>query len=156
MEEKRGFPSVEEHDAHIAECWRSVVGSDDVVIILGDVAFNTRGLNVLRNLPGRKKLCMGNHDNKKMSTYMEIFTSVRAYRILDGDVLLAHIPVHPASLFPRYRAMVHGHVHNRDKEYANDPRYLNLCIESVGYTPLEHTEVLRRLPPRREPPVFAC
>lgn len=165
----RPFESIEEHDAHIAECWRRVVGSDDVVIVLGDVAFNARGLEVLRNLPGRKKLALGNHDNKKMAVYMEIFTSVRAYRILDGDVLLAHMPVHPLSLSPRYRAQIHGHIHDRTVETplaavqgpigvpaAPDTRYLNLCPEIVGYEPLEYTEVLRRLPPRRDPPVFAC
>lgn len=165
MPRVRPFASVEEHDAHIAECWHRVVRSEDVVIVLGDVAFNVKGLNVLRNLPGKKKLAMGNHDNKKMATYMEIFKSVRAYRILDGDILLAHMPVHPASLYPRHRAQVHGHIHNRPEE---DPsgtmvcpdsglsRYLNLAPERVGYEPLLVEEVLKRLPPRRDPPVFAC
>lgn len=152
----RPFESIEEHDAHIAECWRKVVGKEDVVTILGDVAFNNRGLEVLRNLPGRKKLALGNHDNKKMATYMQIFTSVRAYRILDGDVLLAHMPIHPRALHPRYRAQIHGHQHNRVEELLDDPRYLNICPEMVGYVPLEINDVLKRLPPRREPPVFAC
>lgn len=155
------FDSVEQHDAFVADAWRRRVGSDDVVIVLGDVAFGRRGLDILANLPGRKKLVMGNHDRMDMRAYLEVFRSVRAYRVVDGDVLLAHMPVHQSALWPRYRAQVHGHTHaRRQLPLAVDPislkpLYLNVCPEAVGYAPLPLEDALRRLPPRRNPPVRA-
>lgn len=52
------------HDAAIAANWDRVVGKDDTVYVLGDIAMNPRkgAFEWLRARPGRKVLITGNHD----------------------------------------------------------------------------------------------
>lgn len=99
---RQRFADIEEHDRFIAAQWRERVAPHDIVYVLGDVAWNKRSLMQMRNWPGIKKLVLGNHDQLSMSTYLEIFRSVRAYRELTDDWgydwLLAHVPVHPGDL----------------------------------------------------------
>src|SRR5690606_3135580 len=60
----RGFDDWIHHDAAVANNWREVVGECDTVWILGDFSCGreAHALRVLRNLPGRKRLILGNHD----------------------------------------------------------------------------------------------
>jgi calcineurin-like phosphoesterase family protein len=79
---ERGFvlPGVQDYDARtnsfvnaadtgahaekVAENWDRVVGKDDTVYVLGDIAMNPRkgAFEWLRARPGRKVLICGNHD----------------------------------------------------------------------------------------------
>ena len=64
----RPWDTAEEGDAAMVERWNSVVGDNDKVIHLGDVAIPRRGLKVLEQLKGRKVLIRGNHDIFKLQT----------------------------------------------------------------------------------------
>lgn len=138
---RRIFTTIEEHDAFIEQRWRDTVGSRDVVYVIGDVAWNRRALDRVRQFPGIKKLVMGNHDRHDMSAYLEIFRKVVAYAEVAGW-LLAHIPVHPSSIYPRYGGQIHGHTHGSGPPEVFDPRrpksvkYVSVCLEVRDFRPI--------------------
>lgn len=129
--EFRPFGMVQEHDTHIAQCWKDVVTKRDVVYVLGDVAFTAAGFELLASLPGTKKLALGNHDTRSVETYRRVFTKVHAGYVYDG-ALLTHVPVHPGQIGHRWWANVHGHLHSHR---IDDPRYLCVSAEQVDYQP---------------------
>lgn len=137
--EFRGFPSVEAHDEAIAVAWRRVVTKRDVVYVLGDVF----QLGLVDELPGVKKLAMGNHDQKPWSNYGAYFSQVRAYFEFDG-CLLSHIPVHPCQ-FGRYELNVHGHMHSK---HIDDERYVPVSAEHC--TRMEPLPLRELIQARRE------
>lgn len=130
----RDFSCVEEMNEHIIEKWNSVVGPNDKVYHLGDVAFKNSNsvTSIFPRLNGTKVLIKGNHDILKPSVYLQFFKDIRAYHQLD-KILLAHIPVHPESL-SRWKGQIHGHVHSNSLA---DPRYYNVSVEEINYTPVE-------------------
>lgn len=122
------FDTIEEHDKAIASLWRARVKKQDVVYCLGDMAFNHRGLEILRNLPGRKKLIMGNHDRLAMKDYLEVFVKISAYEEWGGCVL-SHIPLYLGSILPRFRGNIHGHLHSKVMESLH---HCCICPEQLG------------------------
>ena len=61
----RPFETADEMDDALLGCWRRVVGPDDAIVCLGDVAVHGvsgRSLERLREAPGWKILLVGNHD----------------------------------------------------------------------------------------------
>ena len=144
---RRTFESIEDHDSFIEDSWRSVVGSRDVVYVVGDVAWNRKALERFRSFPGIKKLVMGNHDRHDMLAYLQVFRKVSAYEVLDGDVLVSHVPVHRFSLEPRFRGQIHGHTHGHGSPAGP---YLSVCCERVAFAPITLEEALSQLPPKRD------
>lgn len=135
----RDFKDMDHMMTTLVYNWNKVVSENDKVYHLGDVAFvNARGLEILNQLNGRKVLIKGNHDNQKLSTYLKYFYDVRAYHILD-NFILSHIPIHPESL-SRWKANIHGHTHDNN---LSDPRYFNISVENINYTPINFEEIKR-------------
>lgn len=146
----RPFASVEEADTVMVERWNTVVGPEDKVYHLGDVAIPRKSLKTLESLNGRKVLIRGNHDIHKLADYAKYFKDVRAFHVLNGCVF-THAPLHPMSL-GKFGCNVHGHTHSdivrRQSEIGGmerDSNYLNVCVEHTGYTPLTLDEVFARI-----------
>lgn len=133
--EFRPFNTLEEHDQHIIDCWNSVVRPSDVVWVLGDVALNRDSLKKIDQCNGRKKLVLGNHDLYPIEEYQKWFTHIMAVRRAYHGLVLSHVPIHPCQLEYRWKANIHGHIHN-EKEYDLGKGYVNVCCESVNYTPV--------------------
>jgi calcineurin-like phosphoesterase family protein len=123
LAEVRGFPSYQAHDDAIVQAWNRVVAKRDVVYVLGDVF----RLDLVPVLNGTKKLALGNHDQRPVRVYAELFSQVRAMFEFDG-CLLTHIPVHPGQ-FGRYELNVHGHTH---AHHLDDERYVPVSVEHCG------------------------
>jgi calcineurin-like phosphoesterase family protein len=136
----REFDNIEEMNQRIIDNWNRVVNNNDKVYHLGDVAFAnfTRIKEIFDQLNGEKVLIKGNHDTCKLGQYAQIFKDVRATHALDG-IVLSHIPVHPMSL-DRWRGNVHGHLHSN---VVGDPKYYNVCVEQINYTPVEFGVIQR-------------
>lgn len=138
MARVRPFDSEREMDEHMIQKWNSVVRPQDHIYHLGDLTMargkgaNTQHIDgIMKRLNGHKRIILGNHDDLPAKWYLQWFEKVKASRVLD-NILFTHIPVHPASL-GRFRANVHGHIH---QNIYPDPRYLNVSVEAVDYTPV--------------------
>ena len=147
----RPFDNVEEMDELMIENWNKTVSPIDKVYHLGDVAINRNGLKILERLNGKKVLIKGNHDIFPLKDYLPHFYDIRAYHILDKNMILSHIPIHPDSN-GRFKVNIHGHTHSNNvmKEIPNmngdfmeeiDPFYFNVSVEQINYTPISLEEV---------------
>lgn len=155
MAGERPWATIEEHDAEIIARWNDCVRPNDTVWHLGDLVMNRSALPLVRQLHGRIRLVLGNHDTMRAVEYQETgLVSIHGAVVKGGDVLLTHIPVHPCQ-FPRFRGNVHGHMHahvvgrpspffyNRQEP---DPRYRCVSLEQTDYRPVLLSEVLETLP----------
>lgn len=138
--EMRPFSTLEEMTDAIVEGWNSVVGVDDRVFFLGDFCFGGKqNVEIAGRLSGRKYLIMGNHDHYPIELYLQHFKRVDGCRE-HGQMILSHIPVHSSQLDSRFTLNVHGHLHSR--KVKDDSRYLNSCLDYVGYKPLTIEELI--------------
>ena len=146
----RDFTSVEHMDETMVENHNRVVSPKDKVYFLGDVAFHNRTLATVARLNGEKILIKGNHDLEKLSAYENYFKDVRGSHQLAGFIL-THIPIHSDSL-SRWTANVHGHLHTRQVQLNghNDPRYLNVSMEQINFTPIALENVMQLVKHRLE------
>jgi calcineurin-like phosphoesterase family protein len=66
--DNRPFKTIEEHDQALIENWNRVVGPDDVVYFLGDLAFckPSYAVEMVSRLSGQKRWITGNHDHERM------------------------------------------------------------------------------------------
>ncbi len=100
-------PDVESHNIAIRNAWK-VVRPDDIVWVLGDICASEKwwrlALEILSELPGRKRLVCGNHDPvssihreawKHQRAALEVFETVQDFakiRLQGSTVLLSHYP----------------------------------------------------------------
>lgn len=127
--------NVDEHDEWIVKQWNSVVSKNDLVWVLGDVAFNKHKLPLLNRMKGNKHLILGNHDKFSLDMYRPYFNRIHGFQKYKG-IWLSHAPIHSQEL--RGLPNVHGHLH-LDK--VNDPRYLCVSVEHVHGRPISFDEI---------------
>lgn len=132
----RPFSSIEEHDESLAKNWKSRVGPEDIIWVLGDIAIESKwrhALDIIGDLPGRKRLITGNHDQawvgkpdwaRFIGAYQEVFEVVTPWartRVMGTKVVLSHFPYEgdhtEGSRFDEYRLrvgkpLIHGHTHS--------------------------------------------
>ena len=151
----RVFADVDHMNEHMVNCHNSVVKPSDKVYFLGDVSMsrNAKGLEILGRMNGEKILVKGNHDLCTAAQYLQYFKDIRGSHQFDG-MILTHIPIHPESL-ARWGLNVHGHLHSNivrmQLSQIPDPRYFNVSMEQINYTPISLEEVKKhvRLPNSR-------
>jgi calcineurin-like phosphoesterase family protein len=147
-------------DEAMVENWNKTVKPTDKVYHVGDFAMHKKFIPLANRLNGEKILIRGNHDIEKASVYLQYFKDVRGSHQFDG-VLITHIPVHPDSL-GRWGFNIHGHLHygrvmrtywyesgNDSYTYSKkeiDPRYFNVSVECINYTPISLEEIKRNKP----------
>ena len=125
--EPRGFSSPEEHALHIVENWNSVVGEDDIVYNLGDMALTSMDMAIpyLQQLHGRQIWLLGNHDTT--SKVNRILSSCRNIMLL-GPIETAYVTMlkHGKWLFylSHYPTMISNY---DDDEKKNANRFWCLC-----------------------------
>jgi len=133
--------SEEDNRARICWDWEDLVTKRDDVYVLGDAAFTGDTVKEFENLPGRKFLVRGNHDELSTHEYLKYFTEIYGLKKYKG-FWLSHAPIHPNEL--RGKTNLHGHVHYADVE---DTRYFNMCVESLwkrGYPSLISLDQVRK------------
>lgn len=149
MAKRRGFASVEEHDAHIIAKWNSVVQKRDVTYILGDVTMEKEEpYHLLDQLNGRKHIVLGNHDRRQdvpeLLQKCETVSGMVTYK----GIILTHCPIHPMELDYRFPKNIHGHIHDKQVMLGElpieipDDRYICVSCERVDYTPKTLEELL--------------
>ena len=140
--------SAEEGDEMMIDAWNKEVNKRDTVIHFGDIVVKRTGFKLLERLNGRIILIRGNHDIFPLKDYLPYVADIRGTHKKD-HVILSHYPIHPASIPNWAQGVIHGHTHQNHVLLADgtrDPRYLNLCVEAVGITPIAWEDAIRRLP----------
>lgn len=140
------FRDVHHMNEQIIENWNSVVKPGDKVWHLGDFAFGNKKIaeRIIKRLHGRKRLCVGNHDQvKEIAPFFEKVVLWRIFK--EHNFTCTHIPMRLEQL--RKTAFnVHGHIH---QNMMNDPRFINVCVEHTDYHPV-HLEEVKKIIANRE------
>ena len=139
------FDDVEEMNEKLVENHNKVVTSKDKVFMLGDICWNVDAMKYVRRMNGYKVLIMGNHDKQHIKSYYGTFQDCKGVLYFNHDdirAVLTHFPVHPNQLEYRLTHNFHGHGHRNS---VDDPRYVNMCMEVLDYTPINIEEVAKRI-----------
>ena len=105
---KRGFDSVDKHDYAVIESIASRTTKRDLIWILGDIAMDPNKLFLINEIPGTKKMIIGNHDRFPTEQYLKYFKSVNGF-VKYKEFWLSHCPIHPQELYGKI--CIHGHCH---------------------------------------------
>lgn len=143
---ERPFNSVEEMNEALIKNWNSIVGTHDIVYVVGDFALcgKDKIIEIGNKLKGRKRLILGNHDGASMDTYRAAgFEFIYNHPIiLDDYFIISH---YPKGYMPKRGlfASIFAHVHD-DATYA-DATARTFCVsaERINYTPIEFEEIKR-------------
>ncbi len=165
--DNRPFASVEEMDAELVRRWNTKVDRGDLVYVLGDMIWKTKGddaVTLLKNLNGQIILIKGNHDrflhNAKAKN---VLAAVKDYdeisvTLEDGTVrrcVLSHYFIPMNNGHCNQAIHLHGHSHFSDEadyeiDLADQLNALGICNEiyNVGcmywnYEPVTLDEIIR-------------
>lgn len=117
--------NVVEHDAWVFRQMMSVNPSKRTLWwILGDVAMDPNSMELLNEVPGHKRLILGNHDLFPTEEYLKCFEWLGG-GIKKYGMWVTHMPLHPLELYGKPN--IHGHTHY--DTINGDDRYLNAAIE---------------------------
>lgn len=158
----------------IVRRWNSVVGPEDEVFHLGDVALGpwTEWDGVLSRLNGWKTLVIGNHDRVfrgeseakriRFQTYYEdwfdvITDEVKNFKIGDHMVNMSHFPYdgdsHDEDRYTEYRlpddgkTLIHGHTHLNQVVSRSKAGTLQIHVgqDAFDYTPVSEEQIINLL-----------
>jgi calcineurin-like phosphoesterase family protein len=100
--------------------WNQSVAQEDVVYMLGDVAFlpAADAVAIMQRLNGRKILIEGNHDRKLLNDppFRRCFESVHSYLRMTHNgqlVIMFHYPILEWDQMHRGSVHFYGHVHGK-------------------------------------------
>lgn len=139
--DNRPFKDLQDMEDGLIKNWNSVVGKEDIVIVVGDVFFcgTQKAREIMNKLNGTKILVTGNHDGSQQSMYNAGFDFVcekMILKIAGQEVLVSHYPYKyhwfrnwiSKNIFrrkmPRYMDrrpenrggwLIHGHTHSKEK-----------------------------------------
>ena len=155
----RPFDTVQDMEEAMIQYHNEIVKPTDKVYMLGDIAFNTRGLMQVNRMNGIKILIKGNHDQSPLNRYIEAgFQDIRGVDVRNG-LVFTHVPIHPSEL-GRFGCNVHGHLHAQRVRkargvdaktgtvlYSNDidPRFLCVSAEHTNLRPISYDEMIERI-----------
>jgi calcineurin-like phosphoesterase family protein len=115
---RAGFRDVDHMREQMIAEWNQSVAQEDVVYMLGDVAFlpAVEAVAIMRRLHGRKILIEGNHDRKLLNdpAFRACFDQVHNFLRLTHNgqlVILFHYPIAEFDQMHRGAVHLHGHLH---------------------------------------------
>lgn len=140
----RPFDSVAAMDAVLIERWNAVVGPDDVVWHLGDVARRAADVPaLLTRLNGTKHLLRGNNDPDATADAAG-WESVGSYAEIDvagHRLVLCHYPFRSWNGQHRRALNLHGHSHGRLKPML---RQYDVGVDVHDFAPVTLEQIVAR------------
>jgi calcineurin-like phosphoesterase family protein len=136
----RDFSSLDEMNETIISGCRDVKPNDRFYI-LGDVIFGPTAeySGILRRLPGKKKLIIGNHDRIKGTPLIDFFESVELWHSFEAKkLIMTHLPLEERFFRDGLTRNVHGHLHDK---VIDSPIHANVCVENTDYRPVNMDEI---------------
>ena len=141
---KRPFASVAEMDAAIIDRWNAVVGTEDVVWHLGDVARRPDDVAaLLARLNGTKHLLRGNNDTVATGTAPG-WASVGDYAEIEVDgrrLVLCHYPFRSWNGQHKGALNLHGHSHVR---LTAMPRQFDVGVDVRDFQPITLAQLVAK------------
>jgi calcineurin-like phosphoesterase family protein len=139
---RRPFSSVSEMDQALVEAWNALVGEEDEVWHLGDVARRASDVSaVLSRLNGKKHLVRGNNDSVATGEAAG-WASVQDYAELKIDerlLVLCHYPFRTWNGQHRRALNLHGHSHGKLMPLL---RQHDVGVDAQGYRPVALEDLL--------------
>ncbi len=131
-------------DAIITKNCKRLIGPDDLVIHIGDVAFGFFDLKAwLADQPGKWILVRGNHDSRSLSRYMTDGFVFACDALVLGGVYFTHKP--SEFIPPGCQWNVHGHIHNRvPTDFRKYPHCRLFAMEHSRYEPMLLEKFIRK------------
>ena len=140
----RPFADLAAHDEGLIARWNAVVGPDDTVWHLGDVALGPppdRVSTILAALHGEKHLLAGNNDDAA-TLAMPHWASVATYREIQAEgrpLVLCHYAFRTWNGIGRGALNLHGHSHGK---LSPMPKQYDVGVDAQGFRPVTLAEVL--------------
>jgi len=137
------------NEAMVAE-WNAVVNPDDLVYLLGDVAFlpAQKAADYMTRCNGRKILIQGNHDRKLLNdaTFRACFEQVHQYLDVTYEgqrIVMFHYPIFDHDGAGRGSLMLHGHRHGNPHHIPG--KIMDVGMDSTGSIVVELDQVIAKL-----------
>jgi calcineurin-like phosphoesterase family protein len=133
----RPFKSINEMHNILIDRYNEVVGLNDTCYHIGDFAMLGKSQinkleSIINKLNGRKILILGNHDEGKPFTYVNMgFESVHTSLELSNGWILTHDPA--VSCIDRNKRFVVGHVHDL---FVTQKNCVNVGVDVWGFYPV--------------------
>lgn len=179
--DNRPFPDVKTHDEVIIGNWNNTCSIYDDVYMLGDISYYnvTKTIEILKQLPGKLHLIVGNHDNKflKNRDFRSMFVEIDNYKELDigggAKAILSHYPIVAFNgQFRKNNIHLYGHVHcspqwemiERFKQQTENERGKGTCamfncgimMDYIGYAPKTLEEIVSSCENRSIDDIIKC
>ena len=135
----------EDWQERTVKAWQSLIGVNDIVLHLGDVALGPKELctELVKQLPGRVFLLLGNHDRSE-NFYKELGWTVLkspTWLYYHGQwVVCTHKPIWTVQGVIN----LHGHIHNSPSLYG-DSQHINASLDVRDLRPWRLRELLDTL-----------
>lgn len=138
----RPFADLDDMSQQLIKNHNDVVGDDDLVIWVGDVAFigANRANEILSHLKGERILIIGNHDINRGKIKNLDFKEKHLIYAIGGtpSIVFTHYPFENC---PYGWINVHGHIHNTYD--TNSLQHINVSVEVIGYKPINWNDIVR-------------
>lgn len=143
----RGFNSVQEMNKTIIKNLQELVHAEDELYICGDVILGEIDLDLLKQIPGRVHVILGNHDtDAREQVYKDLGWSVsfgERIKYVDGknkaSLLLTHYPTlttNPRDKIEQWVYNVSGHTHSQYKWDSYQPFIYNVGCDANDCRPV--------------------
>jgi len=143
------FPDIDAHDGTVIELINTVVKPKDTLFILGDLSFRKESVPLIEFLHCRNvKLVLGNHDTYDSHVYLKSGIKRLYGAVGYKQAVLTHVPVHPCQLEFRWKANIHGHIHDPSEypDVTNDRRYHNVNIDAMkSFFPVDYETLMEQM-----------
>jgi calcineurin-like phosphoesterase family protein len=123
--------------------WNEIVESEDLVYILGDVAFlpAQKAAEFMRRCNGRKILVQGNHDRKTLNdpVFRDCFEEIHHYLDINyagTKVCMFHYPIAEWDQMHRGAVHFHGHLHGGESGLEKF-RARDMGMDATGFIVVE-------------------
>jgi calcineurin-like phosphoesterase family protein len=132
------FANADEMNQVLINNWNSVVNSNDIVYVLGDlfaqVCTEEQIKNILGELNGHFILIVGNHDVELLDVLRKYIEIIEYPIIKDNFWIMSHEPMYVNEASPY--ANVFAHVHNNPMYRNVSSRSFCVSAERINYTPI--------------------
>lgn len=136
---REGFSDYQAVAEHLFDEYQRKVTKRDVIWFLGDMLLSNEYMERFAELPGDKRLIIGNHctERVKFEDMVKCFNKV--YGLVNYKrAWLSHAPIHPDEL--RGKVNIHGHTHYH---CIPDERYFNVCPEVNNWEIVKYQDIVR-------------